>query len=145
MHIRGECLLIRAEVIRKRLNKLDEYFNILKQMQHYSYDEFIENPERYGSTERFLQLLIETITDIGNHIIAELNLGVVNWYSDIPTLLFDNGYIDESIKEIWIKMIGFRNVLIHDYLDIDHHIVYNMLTNRLEEFQNIKKVFTQFL
>lgn len=114
-------------------------------MQRYSYDEFIKNPEIYGSAERFLQLLIETITDIGNHIIAELNLGVVNWYSDIPTLLFDNGYINQSVKESWIKMIGFRNVLIHDYLDIDHHIVYNILTNRLEEFQNIKKVFTQFL
>ena len=137
--------MIRVEVIRKRLNKFDEYCKILKQMQRYSYDEFIKNPEIYGSAERFLQLLIETITDIGNHIIAELNLGVVNWYSDIPTLLFDNGYINQSVKESWIKMIGFRNVLIHDYLDIDHHIVYNILTNRLEEFQNIKKVFPQFL
>jgi uncharacterized protein YutE (UPF0331/DUF86 family) len=57
------------EVIRKRLNRLEEYLNILYGLQEYSFDEFIENPERYGSAERFLHLAIEGINDIGNHIV----------------------------------------------------------------------------
>jgi len=72
--------VVRAEVIRKRLNKLDEYLGILRGLQRYSFDEFVTNPEAYGSVERFLQLAIEAVTDIGNHIIADLDLGVVNWY-----------------------------------------------------------------
>jgi uncharacterized protein YutE (UPF0331/DUF86 family) len=137
--------VVRAEVIRKRLNKLDEYLAILGQLQRYQYDEFIAEPERYGSAERFLQLVIETITDIGSHIVAELNLGIVNWISDIPGLLSDAGYIDDEVNEIWIKMIGFRNALVHDYLEIDYHIVYDILKNRLSEFEEIKKIFAQFL
>ena len=66
--------MVRAEVIRKRLNKLDEYLAILRGLQKYSFEEFIRDPEHYGSAERFLQLGIEAITDIGSHVIAELTL-----------------------------------------------------------------------
>lgn len=83
--------MIRAEVVRKRLNKLDEYLAILRTLQKYSYGEFVQAPERYGSVERFLQLAIEVVIDLGNHVVAELGLGVVNWYSDIPALLPSNG------------------------------------------------------
>ncbi|MHC1745517.1 MAG: DUF86 domain-containing protein, partial [Syntrophobacteraceae bacterium] len=58
---------MRHEVLRRRLDRLDEYLSILKALRRYSLPEFLENPERYGSAERFLQLCIEAVTDIGNH------------------------------------------------------------------------------
>jgi hypothetical protein len=39
--------MARAEIIRKRLNKLDEYLAVLKKLQRYSFDEFITEIERY--------------------------------------------------------------------------------------------------
>jgi uncharacterized protein YutE (UPF0331/DUF86 family) len=137
--------VIRPEVIRKRLNKLDEYLTILRGLQAYDLEEFTSAPERYGSAERFLHLAIEAVIDLGNHTIAGLQLGEVNWYSDIPLLLFDAGYIDDELKEKWTRMIGFRNVLVHDYLDIDRKIVYDILRNHLEDIDTIKRVFAQFL
>ncbi len=56
---------------RKRINKLDEYLSILNKLQIYSFEEFLANPERYGSAERFLHLAIEAIIDMANHIIAD--------------------------------------------------------------------------
>ncbi len=137
--------MIRPEVIRKRLNKLDEYLTILRSLQAYDLEEFTNTPERYGSAERFLHLAIEAIIDLGNHTIAALQLGEVNWYSDIPLLLFDAGYIDDELKEKWTRMIGFRNVLVHDYLNIDRKIVHDILQNHLEDIEIIKRVFAQFL
>jgi len=132
-------------VIRKRLNKLDEYLSILHGLRKYSFSEFIEDPEHYGSAERFLQLAIEAISDLGNHVVADLGLGVVNWYSDIPTILAESEYIDPELKDRWIQIIGFRNVLVHDYLDIDRKIVYEALQHRLDDFERLRKVFAQFL
>ena len=83
--------MVRREVLRKRLNKLDEYLIILGGLQRYRLEEFLENPERYGSAERFLQLAIEAVTDMGNHLVADLELGVVNCYRDIPSLLVAAG------------------------------------------------------
>lgn len=137
--------MVRAEIIRKRLNKLDEYIAILKGLQKYSYEEFIADPERYGSTERFLHLAIEAITDMGNHVIADLGLGVVNSYSDIPALIARKGYLSPSLEGKWIRMIGFRNTLVHEYIDIDRKIVYDVLQNNISDLEELKKVFAQFL
>ena len=109
--------VVRPEVIRKRLNKLDEDLSILHRLRKYSFVDFVSDPERYGSTERFLHLAIEAILDIGNHVIAELDLGIVNWYSDIPSILARKGYIDSDLENKWLQMIGFRNTVVHDYLE----------------------------
>jgi len=137
--------MVSVEVIRKRLNKLDEYLEILSQLQGYSLEAFVANPERYGSAERFLQLAIEVVTDLGNHIIADEALGVVNWHSDIPRLLAEHDYISTELQETWIKMIGFRNILVHAYLDIDRAIVYDVLHTRLDDIAALRTVFAQFL
>lgn len=137
--------MVRAEVIRKRLNKLDEYIAILSRVKRYSFEEFMADPERYGSAERFLHLAIEAITDMGNHVIADLGLGVVNSYSDIPAILAKKGYLSRSLEEKWIRMIGFRNTLVHEYIDIDRKIVFDVLQNNINDLEELKKVFAQFL
>ncbi|MES0364018.1 MAG: DUF86 domain-containing protein [Desulfobacteria bacterium] len=138
-------LKIKAEVLRKRLNKLDEYLAILRGLQKYSFDEFIADPQRYGSVERFLHLAIEAINDMGNHVVAELDLGEVNWYSDIPALLARADHIDDSLQEKWIRMIGFRNTLVHEYIEIDRKIVHDVLRNSLGDLEELRRTFAQFL
>jgi uncharacterized protein YutE (UPF0331/DUF86 family) len=91
--------------------------SILDRLRKYTIDEFVGDPERYGSAERFLHLSIEAINDLGNHMIADLNLGEVNWQSDIPRILFEREYLSRELQDKWIKMIGFKNVLVHKYLN----------------------------
>ena len=137
--------MVRPEIIRKRLNKLDEYLAILEKARRYSWEEFVRDPERYGSVERFLHLSLEALQDLGNHVIADLELGIVNRSRDIPEIIADQGWIDETMKDTWIRMIGFRNILVHDYLEVDHRIVYEVLQNRLDDLKQVRDVFVRFL
>jgi len=116
--------MVRPEVIRKRLNKIDEYLVVLQRLQRYGRDEFLSDPERYGSAERFLHLAIEALLDMGNHVIADEGLGVVDWYSDVPRIFLEKGMISLELSEKWVRMIGFRNTLVHGYMDVDRTIVY---------------------
>ena len=137
--------MVRSEIIRKRLNKVDEYLLVLKGMQSYSIDEFISDPEHYGSAERFLHLTIEAFLDMGNHVIADDGLGVVNWYSDIPKIFLEKSLISPQLSERWTRMIGFRNTLVHEYIDIDRNIVFNVLQNDLGDFEKLRRIFAQYL
>ncbi len=137
--------MVRPEIIRKRLNKLDEYLAILEKARRYSWEEFVGDPERYGSVERFLHLSLEALQDMGNHIIADLELGVVDRSRDIPEIFAKQRWIDEAMKDTWIRMIGFRNILVHDYLEVDRRIVYETLQHRLDDLKQIRDVFVQFL
>jgi uncharacterized protein YutE (UPF0331/DUF86 family) len=137
--------MVRAEVIRKRLDKLSEYLQILRGQQSYTYEAFVDDPERYGSAERFLQLAVEVLIDMGNHVVADEGLGTVNWHSDIPEILVRHGYIDERLRERWVRMIGFRNVLVHAYLEIDRRVVYDVLQNGLDDLSALASVFARLI
>ena len=76
---------------------------------------------------------------------ADLNLGVVDSASDIPRLLCEKGYFGEELREPWIRMIGFRNVLVHDYLDVDRLVVHQVLCDNLQDVQALMRIFAQFL
>lgn len=137
--------MVNAEIFRKRLGKIEEYLIILDRLSKYTIDEFVGEPERYGSAERFLHLSIEAINDLGNHVIADLDMGEVNWQSDIPRVLFERGYISRELQDKWIKMIGFRNVLVHEYLNIDHKLVYDVLHNNLGDFRELIVVLARWI
>lgn len=133
------------EIIRRRMVALDGYLAVLKGLQRFSREAFLVDPERYGSAERFLQLAIEALNDIGNHVVADLGLGTVESYADIPEILSTRGYVDLELAHVWMRMIGFRNVLVHDYLDVDRGIVFDVLHGRLIDFERIRDAFAQFL
>ena len=137
--------MVRVEIIRKRMNRLDDYLTFLKKLQRYSFKEFTADPERYGSAERFLHLAIEALIDMGNHVIADSGLGVVNWYSDIPKIMAEKEFISSELEEKWISMIGFRNTLVHEYIDIDRKIVYDVLQNNIQDLEDLKRAFAHFL
>lgn len=106
----------------------------------------------FGSTvsgkthaESDLDLAIEAINDIGNLIIADDSLGMVNWYSDIPKILLENGVIALDMKEKWVRMISFRNILVHEYIEIDRKIVFDVLQNSLGDIEALRRIFAQYL
>ena len=42
-------------------------------------------------------------------------------------------------------MIGFRNTLVHEYIEIDRKIVYGVLQNGLGDIEELKRIFAQYL
>lgn len=78
----------------------------------------MDRTEIWASAERFLQMAIECVNDIASHIISEENFGAIEHYRDIPEILFHKNIIDDELKEKWIRMIGFRNILVHGYAEI---------------------------
>jgi uncharacterized protein YutE (UPF0331/DUF86 family) len=137
--------MIKVEVLRRRLNKLDEYIGILRRLSRYDLQAFLADPEHYGSAERFLQLAIETLNDMGSHVVVDLQLGMVESYRDIPRILVEHEYISSELGDIWIRMIGFRNILVHDYLEIDRKLVYRVLQENLEDLAALRRVFARWL
>ena len=137
--------MVKTDVLLSRMRKLDEYLGILQRMQRYSQEEFLADPERYGAAERFLQLTIECLNDMGNHVIADENLGTVNCCRDIPTILRKEALVSSGDEAVWVQMIGFRNALVHDYLTIDREIVYRILTQNLNDFKKIQQSLGKLL
>lgn len=137
--------MVNPDVLHRRLKKLDEYLEYLESAQGYSYREFADDPEHHGSVERFLHLSIEALTDMANHVVTDENLGSVEQARDLPEIFAEHGYVDEELEAKWKDMIGFRNVLVHEYLEIDPEVVYDVLQNRLDTVRTLRRIFGHFL
>ena len=70
-------------VIGSRLATLEEHLRLLGEFAPLEVQAFVFDPRNYGAAERFLQLAIECVLDIGAHIISALGLERPNRYREI--------------------------------------------------------------
>ena len=89
-----------------------------------SSDEYATDTTIQYATERILLLGTENITDIGNHILTSFFSEYTETYSEILVLLGKKKVISPKLTKELEGMTGFRNILAHDYLDIDPNKVF---------------------
>ena len=128
-------MTLRAETIRERLRKLREVLSNLQDVRKVPPKEFLASYRHYWLAERGLQLAAEAVFDIGNHILAgHFNLHSSN-YEDLIKRLAGQGVLSAQLREKLRGLGGFRNVLVHGYLDIDMDRVLSILHEELESFE----------
>lgn len=137
--------MVRPKVLRRRLQKLDEYVEYLEDAQEYSFEEFASEVEAYSAVERNLQLSIEALTDMASHVVVDEDLGTFERAQDLPVILEEHGLISEDEQKTWKSMIGFRNVLVHEYVEIDRRTVYDALQHQLDDIRRLSHIFDRFL
>jgi uncharacterized protein YutE (UPF0331/DUF86 family) len=136
---------LNERIVTNRISKLREYLKVLKELQKASFDEFVSNPRIRYSAERCLHLAIECAINIGNHIISALQLRKPEEYHEIALILEENGVIPSAFAEKFVKMIRFRNILVHDYVGLDVSRVYTFLQECLADFELFIECITKFL
>ncbi len=128
-----------------KLERSDEYFGYLKDIQKVNKKSFLTDYHFYGLAERYLQLEIEVVIDIGKMIIVKEDLKRPEDNGDIISVLADNKVISKKLSEKLIGVVNFRNILVHDYEKIDREIVYKKLQKNLDDFSDFKKSIINFL
>ncbi|NLQ19070.1 DUF86 domain-containing protein [Marinomonas sp. M1K-6] len=84
----------------------------------------------YRACERSLQISIEVAIGIAKHWVkATKGAPPADAYQSFETLS-QHGAISLEQLTNWRKVIGLRNALVHDYLNIDPAIVRSVISNR---------------
>ncbi|WP_235181327.1 HepT-like ribonuclease domain-containing protein [Thermodesulfobacterium sp.] len=74
--------------------------------------------------ERLLFLMEECILDILDHLLAGKFQVVSDSYEEIIKNAYREGIVDEELFEKLKGLGAFRNVLVHEYLELSHEEVY---------------------
>lgn len=134
------------EKTEEKLKKLEEYLGYLEILRKKSPDKenFVNNFELHGLAERYLQLSIQCILDLTALVVRSLdNKKPHDNYENID-MLVKNSVVDKKRAEKLKKMIGLRNILVHEYGNIDTEEIYNVLQNNLGDIQEFKKAIEEF-
>ncbi|MCW5890160.1 MAG: DUF86 domain-containing protein [bacterium] len=71
------------------------------------------------AVERGLQVAAEALFDAGAHVLAAEFRETADEYRDIPRRLAARGVLTDATARALEGLAGFRNVLVHDYADVD--------------------------
>lgn len=81
-----------------------------------------------------IQRACEAALDIGQHLVRRNKLGIPQSARDVFALLAQAGFIDLTLADSLKKMVGFRNIAVHDYQSLQLPITVNVITLHLGDF-----------
>ncbi|MDA8212796.1 MAG: DUF86 domain-containing protein [Clostridia bacterium] len=130
--------MVDREKVEQRLMKLEQAIRKLNEIAKFSREEYRNSEALKDRAERNLQVAAQACIDISNHIIADKGFRTPQGYADSFAVLLEEGILPAKLVERMKMVAGFRNILVHDYLEINDNIVYDSLKN-LNDFKEFAK------
>lgn len=137
--------MVDIESIATRFKHLKDYLKILKELQGVKENTFVSDYHYYGLAERYLQLSIECILDVGNMLIVSLDLRKPSDKQEIIDILEESKIIPSLLATRLSGVARFRNLLVHEYVKIDRGKVYNILKEKISDLETYAKAITRYL
>ena len=120
-------------VIENKISSNRKYLKILKRYKVYSRQEIEENVDIRGAVERYLYLAAQAAIDLAEAVIAYKGFRKPTTMSEAFYILNEEDIVSGELTEKMVRMVGFRNVMAHDYEKVNYDIVYDVLQNRLAD------------
>lgn len=136
---------LNEEVMVSRLNEIRRCLTKLSSFQSYSIEQFKQG-EHFAVAEHYLRRALESIFDAGNHILSRLPGKRAATYKDIAWLLGEAEIFPKDfVQKKLVKMAGYRNRLIHFYLEITSEELLSIIKNELEDIEGCARHLAQVL
>lgn len=125
-------VLNKFETIEKCINRVnEEYAGNSKNLQDYrKMDMIVLN----------LQRACEAVLDLAMYIVSTRKLGLPQNKREAFVLLEENKIIDSKMSKNMQGMVGFRNIAVHDYKEIDEDILKDVIENHLTDLLDFARV-----
>jgi uncharacterized protein YutE (UPF0331/DUF86 family) len=82
-----------------------------------------------------LQRAIQSAIDLAAHIVASEGLGISDTIRGHFVLLENAKVINKALSQKMQSMVGFRNIAIHDYQNLDIEILKAILSKHLQDLE----------
>lgn len=80
-----------------------------------------------------IQRACQAALDLANSVVRDQMIGIPQSARDVYTLMADRNIISTGLASTLKRMVGFRNVAVHDYQSLQTEIVQDVITNRLDD------------
>ena len=131
--------------ILSKLERLQEYVRILNSYRKYSIQEIKKDFTLKGAVERYLEVSLECVLDIGEMVISKEGFRKPETYREVIEILGEKGILPEEFAKRFAEVAKFRNILVHMYAEVDVEMVYEILKNNLGDFDEFAKYIARYL
>jgi uncharacterized protein YutE (UPF0331/DUF86 family) len=137
--------MVDREVVRRHLQSLEEAVTVLRRHRSTAAAALARDVERRYIVERALQVAIQNVLDIGNHLLTATGRRQPEDYTEIIAGLAEARIIPRVFARRISKMPGLRNILVHEYVRVHPAKLRAVLRNHLDDFPRFARHLERWL
>jgi uncharacterized protein YutE (UPF0331/DUF86 family) len=138
-------LLYDQEKMVRLVSELRMSVGRLRELAKLTQEDFLNDPDKIGSSKYHFIVAIESCIDMCNHVIARNGYRVPEDYADTFEVMAEAGAFDPDFSDDLRNMARFRNRLVHLYWQVDDKQVFELIRNRLNDFKKFLDSISRFL
>ncbi len=120
-------------VVQRKLTLLSKQISQIKEtFSDINFAEFEKDWLKRSAAERALQVAVEIVIDTAERIISIEGAGPVATSAEAIERLVELKVLKS--KEPYVNMVRFRNLIVHQYEEIDPAILFDLITKRMDDF-----------
>ena len=143
--MQGDTTLVDKALVYRKVSELELYLGQIHEFSALTPEGYRKDWKAQRIIERTLQMMIETCADIANHIVSDRGMRAPTSYADTFKVLSENSIINEELCATMEKMAKFRNVVVHQYEQVDAEIVVLILQKHLVDFEKYRDAVLVYL
>jgi uncharacterized protein YutE (UPF0331/DUF86 family) len=131
--------MVRPELVRRKLQLIAEDLGRLVEFRGDTLESLGEDFIRMAALERIIERIVSRAIDVNMHLISELAVGDEEkitriTYRESFMRLTDLQVCPSEVAERVSRSAGLRNILVHDYNDVDRSILHCSIEDCLRDF-----------
>ncbi|MEL7037199.1 MAG: DUF86 domain-containing protein [Cyanobacteria bacterium J06592_8] len=138
-------MTIEPTVVFTRLTVISEYLRELKRFESMSLEEYLEQFDQKIISERLLELIIQAALDINEHILKQGFKVEVSTNKESFLKSGECGILTLQLAGELAQSGGLRNILAHQYLNIDHTLLFGHVQKALKQYPLYIQQVTTYL
>lgn len=127
------------DIILNKTEIIDRCISRIREEYAENEDNLYNNFTKQDSIILNLQRICEACIDLAMHITSLKKLGLPQVSKESFDLLNNAKIINKELSIELKKMVGFRNIAVHDYRDLDLDIVKHIIESKLDIFYEFLK------
>jgi len=137
--------LIRAAIVLEKAAWVNNMIAAIRKLPLADHEEFIADARTPAAAESYLRRALESLLDMGRHILAKGFAIAAPEYKQIAEMLIQQGILSREEGAILRQMAGYRNRMVHFYDEISSEELHEICTKGLSDIARVSGALLTWL
>ena len=137
--------MVDKDIIQRKLSFIDLKLGNLETLKRMERQDFLASFQAVDAAKYNLQVCIEALIDVSNHVVARERWGIPSTSAEAVRIIIQHGVLAKEKELSLVKMVKFRNRIVHLYQEVDDSEIYRILQENLDDIKGfIQAVINKF-
>jgi uncharacterized protein YutE (UPF0331/DUF86 family) len=133
------------DIIIRKLDSLARCVKRIEKKRPATLEQLIDDIDIQDILSINLERAVQVSIDIGAHLLADLSVPPPKTMGDVFSILVAEKLISEETGMALRKAVGFRNLSVHAYDQVDWERVFEIVHGRLDDFRKFADAITRIM